>query len=360
MPTKVRIMHRGRKRSARAGFNGKFPRYVRVTAEQFRDARVFAGLDRDQAAELLHVSVRTVGHWETGKARPSYAAFRLLRVYRHGDLIDPAWSGYKLSRGRLVTPEGHAFVPGDMAWLSLLVRRAAAFSDLRQARDRATPAEGRAVTEGANGALATVAITGDAPVDVSRHEFPQQAGAASAASQPLGLVYSSTTHNLAYSPDSVAVSEGPSLGATPGHVDGLTTACIQSATFSPVDPVESPGSNTGQKGSQSAHGGLDGGSQRSSRGRSQAGGSKVCGTLGHQSQRSGVSRSSRLPRQPQSPGRASCLVGTSGAAAETAAAARRSRCGTAARRPKRPMSLRQRSEGQAVPPGELLTPGGVA
>lgn len=120
---------------ARAGHKGKQPRRHRIAAEQFRDARAFAGFTREQAAEFLNVSLRTIGHWETGKARPSYAAFKLLRVYRHGDLIDPTWSDYRLIRGKLVTPEGHMFAPHEMSWLSLLVRRSHAMSTLLAQRD---------------------------------------------------------------------------------------------------------------------------------------------------------------------------------------------------------------------------------
>ena len=127
-------MHKvGRRSAARKGKLGKAPRRLRVTAQQFRDARVFSGMTREEAASLLGVSLRTIGHWETGATRTPYAAFKLLRVFRHGELPDPRWSGYRIIRGRLVTPEQHELHPGDMAWLSLLVRRAEAFSDLRRA-----------------------------------------------------------------------------------------------------------------------------------------------------------------------------------------------------------------------------------
>ena len=124
----------GRKALPRKGF-GSWTARLTVTAEQFRDARVYAGLTRREAAKLLGISLRTVGHWETGKARPTYAGFKLLRVLRHGDFVDPRWSGYSLIRGKLVTPENHSFAPSDMAWLSLTVRRSHAFGELM--RDRA-------------------------------------------------------------------------------------------------------------------------------------------------------------------------------------------------------------------------------
>lgn len=136
MSKRLRIMPSRRRRSAaRVGKRGKLPRRDAITAEQFRDARVFAGLTREVAADLLGVSLRTVGHWETGKARPAYAAFKLLRVLRHGEMVDPRWAAYRIVRGRLVTPEGHEIGPADMAWLSLTVRRAQAFSELLAQRD---------------------------------------------------------------------------------------------------------------------------------------------------------------------------------------------------------------------------------
>jgi len=103
-----------------------------VTPEQFATERKKSGFTREQAAEFLGVSLRTIGHWETGKARPAWAAFKLLRVSRNGDLNDPRWEGYSLVRGRLVTPENHSFEPHDLTWLSLLVRRAEAFTELRR------------------------------------------------------------------------------------------------------------------------------------------------------------------------------------------------------------------------------------
>ena len=131
-----RAFLRGKSRAARHGRAGKCPRREYVSAEQFRDARAFSGLSREAAASFLKVSLRTIGNWETGQARPSYAAFKLLRVYRHGDLIHPAWSACHINhRGALVTPEGHEIQPRELGWLSLLVRRAALLSEVVRERD---------------------------------------------------------------------------------------------------------------------------------------------------------------------------------------------------------------------------------
>ena len=45
----------------------KFGPRVAVSSNQFRDARIFSGMTREQAADFLQVSVRTIGHWETHK-----------------------------------------------------------------------------------------------------------------------------------------------------------------------------------------------------------------------------------------------------------------------------------------------------
>lgn len=186
----------GRRSGTRVGKNGKHPRRHLVTAAQFREARLGAGFDREQAADFVGVSLRTIGHWETGKARPAFAAFKLLRVYRHGDLIDPRWSGYRLLRGKLVTPENHELLPSDMAWLSLTVRRGHAMSELLRQRDCG--------------------------------KFP-----------------------------AAVASEQSSAGATPARVVNLSTFRLQNSTFSPVVPVATgwgvsfgPWTNRGQKAAQ--------------------------------------------------------------------------------------------------------------
>ncbi|WP_427926314.1 VC1465 family Xer recombination activation factor [Xanthomonas campestris pv. incanae] len=115
----------------------KSPHRSIISNTQFRDARIFGGFTREEAARFLNVSVRTIGHWETGRVRPTYAAFKLLRIYRHGDLIHPAWADCSIShRGALVTPEGHEIKPADLAWLSLLFRRAEAMGSLLRERDQ--------------------------------------------------------------------------------------------------------------------------------------------------------------------------------------------------------------------------------
>lgn len=292
----LRIMHRGgRRQVGRARLLGKNGFKPKITAEQFRDARVFGGLTREEAADFLGVSVRTIGHWETGEARPAYSAFKLLRVYRHGDLIDPRWSAYKLIRGRLVTPENHTFEPADLGWLSLLVRRARALTDLLRVRDAAE-------------ALAT---DRDGKGDIR----PRPAGVALA----LGLVPSETTQKRR--PENPAVTgfgascNGAMMGPQSGHEH---TQAGHPETQSEA-PCESAGRGQGT-------GGGDGGfAQRVP---------DLCGV-----------RTGQADPAPAGP-----------ASFPTSPVRNKSRLQG---RPERSVPVRQRPKGQAVPSRSLLKAGGV-
>ncbi len=110
-------------------------RHYPVTAHRFREARFSAGLTVDACADLLQVTSRTMRNWESGATRVPYTAYRLLRALRNGKLLGAEWRGFHVWGGHLVTPEGHRFHVGELSWWSLLVRRAAAFSELIKARD---------------------------------------------------------------------------------------------------------------------------------------------------------------------------------------------------------------------------------
>lgn len=208
-----------------AASRSKRPRFKVIEPQQFRDARIYSGLDREAAAEFLGVTVRTIGHWETGYATPSYAAFRLLRVYRHGDLVHPAWAACKINRrGALVTPEGHEIQPTELAWLSLLVRRAAAMSELLRERE------------------------------TLKEQLQRLAGrgAALPAASAVGLVYTGTTHtDLGKSlllPTFQAYCLGPIMGPQWGHESAQSQARNQE--IQPADSYGSDGRGPGRGGCQ--------------------------------------------------------------------------------------------------------------
>ena len=80
---------------------------------------------------MLRVSTRTIRGWESGATRIPYAAYKLMRVLRGGRyLAHSNWDHFHVRGAVLSTPEGHELPAGDLAWLSLLVRRARAFSGL--------------------------------------------------------------------------------------------------------------------------------------------------------------------------------------------------------------------------------------
>ena len=127
---------KGWKRGRPSSWYGGSSRRGTITADQFTWERQLAGLTREGAADLLGVGLRTIGHWEAGHTAPSYAAFKLLRVFRQGEFIHPAWDGYRLVRGVLVTPERREFSPADLGWLGLLVGRAKLAGEIARERDR--------------------------------------------------------------------------------------------------------------------------------------------------------------------------------------------------------------------------------
>ena len=83
-----------------------------------------AGLSIDQTAKALHVTTRTVRYWISGRVAIPYAAYRLVRILGRFELPDPAWAGWSMHSGRLWSPEGHSFLPGDSSWWGRLVSEA--------------------------------------------------------------------------------------------------------------------------------------------------------------------------------------------------------------------------------------------
>lgn len=79
------------------------------------------GFSDDAIARAAGVDLRTARRWKDTGRMPSPAR-ALLTLTLHGDLtpLDGAWTGWKLHRGDLWSPEGHAFAPGDLRALPYL------------------------------------------------------------------------------------------------------------------------------------------------------------------------------------------------------------------------------------------------
>lgn len=110
--------------------NQNDPETRAMIAFRFRTMYRNLGLNRAEAAKLLHVSGRTLQNWETGHHEIPYSAYKLLRLLNYQELAGAAWAGWHMHSGKLWTPEGFGFTPDCQGWWSLLVRQARMFRDL--------------------------------------------------------------------------------------------------------------------------------------------------------------------------------------------------------------------------------------
>ena len=99
-------------------------------AKRFRAMLADFGLPHPEAAKLLHVSLRTLQNWLSGRHEVPYAAYKLVRLLRYMELPGDGWKGWHFAGGLLVTPEGRTIGPGDGSWWSLLVRQARCFQTM--------------------------------------------------------------------------------------------------------------------------------------------------------------------------------------------------------------------------------------
>lgn len=89
-------------------------------------------LTHPEAAQLLHVSLRTLQNWLSARHEVPYSAYKLLRLMRYMELPGDAWRGWHFSAGQLITPEGRSISASEGAWWSLLVRQARGFVELHK------------------------------------------------------------------------------------------------------------------------------------------------------------------------------------------------------------------------------------
>jgi transcriptional regulator with XRE-family HTH domain len=70
-------------------------------------------LGTNQVCRLLDVHVTTVKRWRTGKTPLPPAVALALRAAA-GDILDKEWRGWGFLKGKLVSPEGEEFTPGNL------------------------------------------------------------------------------------------------------------------------------------------------------------------------------------------------------------------------------------------------------
>ncbi|MES2363346.1 MAG: VC1465 family Xer recombination activation factor [Pseudomonadota bacterium] len=98
--------------------------------KRFRALLADLGLTHLEAAKLLHVSLRTLQNWLSGRHQVPYMAFKLVRLLRYAELPGKSWEGWHFSRGMLITPEGHTISGNEGSWWSMLVQRSRGFGEL--------------------------------------------------------------------------------------------------------------------------------------------------------------------------------------------------------------------------------------
>jgi DNA-binding XRE family transcriptional regulator len=81
-------------------------------AYMLKEARLYADLTPQQAADLCGLHRTTYMRQEKGQRRVSVAVFRLIMM--HNGYLPPPWQGWRLKAGQLLTPEGQGYSPGDV------------------------------------------------------------------------------------------------------------------------------------------------------------------------------------------------------------------------------------------------------
>ncbi len=73
---------------------------------------ILYGLQVSEIQRICKVDITTARRWKRGAICPPESALMILA----GDLgaFDPAWAGWRLVRGELISPEGWRATPGDV------------------------------------------------------------------------------------------------------------------------------------------------------------------------------------------------------------------------------------------------------
>lgn len=67
---------------------------------------------------MLQVTARTIMHWEEGKTRIPYSAFKLLRLRANGEFLNDAWKGWVIRGDTLWSPVGRPFRQHELTYIS--------------------------------------------------------------------------------------------------------------------------------------------------------------------------------------------------------------------------------------------------
>jgi hypothetical protein len=93
------------------------------------------GIPAAEIAALCGVDIATARRWKSGQSRVPMAARKLLA----GDLsaFGHAWKGWKIVGGKLVSPEGWDYTPGEVLAIPFLRSQIAHLDNLRKRHEQA-------------------------------------------------------------------------------------------------------------------------------------------------------------------------------------------------------------------------------
>jgi uncharacterized protein DUF3653 len=94
------------------------------------------GIPISELARICKVSLRTAARWKAASTCPPKTALLLLAA----DLgcFDPEWSGWRVHKGALISPEGWEITKGDVISSPILRQQLAAFkTELKRLREAA-------------------------------------------------------------------------------------------------------------------------------------------------------------------------------------------------------------------------------
>jgi len=93
-------------------------------ADDFILVRRTACLSQKEVAALLHVTLRTVTNWESGRATIPYAAFKLLRIMSRYELPGEHWQGWSIRGGLLFNPSGRSYQSYELYYIANMFQMA--------------------------------------------------------------------------------------------------------------------------------------------------------------------------------------------------------------------------------------------
>lgn len=121
--------------------NYKTKRFYPPQADDFIMVRRVACLSQKDVSAMLHVNLRTVINWESGRTTIPYAAFKLMRVLSRYELPGKTWEGWSVRDGALYNPAGRSFQSHELYYISNMFQMARYWiAEREQARNLAKQA----------------------------------------------------------------------------------------------------------------------------------------------------------------------------------------------------------------------------